>query len=546
MARWKPTFRVVKPRTSVEATSREPEFVLEQDRWDDFGFKTTYNLWFIDKKHEATRIGAVGILRQGQTAGSELELEAGSRFVALDRAFCSLGHDLDYYQRLAGLSTDIRNVALSGLRDVIRYPLLKRSFKKERGWKDSLLRGRDERDAIFTLAPVILSGRYETLPGEELQFKFQPKGWGGALKFNFHAPNSQDGFRRLALPERIAVLVGRNGAGKSTVLARIARVAHAARQERGGSVLSALGKFDPPGLGFPRIVAISYSPFDSFRVPGLSDADRKQISKDLTKGEGRFVFCGVRDIVAEAAAELGRALRTPEMGDRQSKTLLKPIEALAREYVTTLRLVKRRSRLDLLKKALEPLLREPSFHDVKDDLGREIEHAPTERAFLRWGTGHKIAVQVLLNLVAYCEPRSLVLFDEPETHLHPPLLAALMHGMRWILNETQAFAIVATHSPVVLQETLSGHICILVRQGGQITVVAPQIEVFGENIGLITAEVFGLTSEVTDYHEILDGLVAGRENIDRIEALFERGLSTQARAYVMTRLAERKVKSRKK
>ncbi|MBW6100166.1 ATP-binding protein [Escherichia coli] len=51
--------------------------------------------------------------------------------------------------------------------------------------------------------------------------------------------------------------------------------------------------------------------------------------------------------------------------------------------------------------------------------------------------------------------RCLVLFDEPETHLHPPLLAVLMSALRIVLNEVDAFAIVATHSPVVVQETLS-------------------------------------------------------------------------------------------
>ncbi|EFN9246805.1 hypothetical protein D3031_22320, partial [Escherichia coli] len=135
----------------------------------------------------------------------------------------------------------------------------------------------------------------------------------------------------------------------------------------------------------------------------------------------------------------------------------------------------------------------------------------------------------------------LVLFDEPETHLHPPLLAVLMSALRIVLNEVDAFAIVATHSPVVVQETLSKNVNVITRNGEFTDFQRPEIETFGENIGAITSSVFSLTTQITDYHDELDKLIIEYKNnnnpLDDIEKCFDTGLSTQARSYVISKLA---------
>jgi predicted ATP-binding protein involved in virulence len=149
-------------------------------------------------------------------------------------------------------------------------------------------------------------------------------------------------------------------------------------------------------------------------------------------------------------------------------------------------------------------------------------------------------MQIVASLCAYITPRSLVVIDEPEMHLHPPLLAALMHALRFILEEHKAFCIVATHSPVVLQETLTRHIYVVRREGSTFDAQRCPIETFGENVGALTSEIFGLTTEVTDYHKTLDKAIAQYASLEPIEALFApHGLSRQGRAYVMSRLRAR-------
>ncbi|MCA0201147.1 MAG: ATP-binding protein [Proteobacteria bacterium] len=525
-------------------------FAVMQDNWDDYGFKTTYQLYH-NNNGRADLIGTIKILRRGQKTGYENELKIGQRFDKLSDEFCSAGQSLDYYERLARLPSELRQMALYGLRDIVANPSIRSEFRNELGYSKSLFRDTDENVDHIGLADALLRGSFDTLPATHLSLTFHPTGWENALEFSFDAPATKydidliwDPKRRIkvGLPRRIAVLIGRNGSGKSTLLMRFARVAYASPDERIESpILRALGSISPHGLGFTRIIAISYSAFDSFQIPGTTVSDRERIVSDLETQAGRFVFCGLRDIAAEVRRDLAEDDKAPNQSDRSKTSLLKPIEKLADEFVEiTQKIFNSPGKFDLLLYAIEPVLVEPSFgsdnsaqflKDLTDD---------TRENFLRLSTGHKIVLHIIASLVLHIEPKSIVLFDEPESHLHPPLLAALMHAIRAVLDKRDAFAILATHSPVVLQETLSRHVKKIRRDGDIIKVEATVSETFGENVGLLTYDAFQLTAGATDYHLALQNLANQYSSLEEIEALFDRGLSSQARAYIMSLLAEKK------
>ena len=210
----------------------------------------------------------------------------------------------------------------------------------------------------------------------------------------------------------------------------------------------------------------------------------------------------------------------------------------AEEFSKILERIKQVGNTDLLLSALQPLTSDPSFAELKGQLSDLLSSVESSKLlFLSWSTGHKIVIHVIAQLVASARPRSLVLFDEPEAHLHPPLMAALMHAVRIVLSQVNAFCIVATHSPVLLQETLARHVRIVRRVGNTLTIVTPTLETFGENLGILTYDVFGLTSASTDFHQALDLLVAGCTSPEEVDELFTPGLSGQARAYVLSRFA---------
>jgi predicted ATP-dependent endonuclease of OLD family len=136
-------------------------------------------------------------------------------------------------------------------------------------------------------------------------------------------------------------------------------------------------------------------------------------------------------------------------------------------------------------------------------------------------------------MAAHLQKKSLVLFDEPESQLHPPLLAALLKSIRLILESTDSFCLLATHSPVVLQETPRTFVQIIRRNGPKTHIIPPQIETFGENVGTLTHEVFNLDSSKNDFHDVLSTL-AMEKNLVEIEALFGGPLGFQARSYLFS------------
>jgi energy-coupling factor transporter ATP-binding protein EcfA2 len=534
-------------------------FALQRDDWNDRSFQTLYHLHYRHgpEATDVTYIGAVKILKRGQT-GADVQF-IQEPFTALNKDFCSVGQSLDYYQRLNQIPERRRNKIMRALNDAVAYPELVEVFEGELGWKVSVFRDNRDWRAFLDDATILYRGNFSALPDIEQSFSFRPGGSKDQIDFQFSAPEPEwyfGSYRREGpkktkslLPARMFVLIGRNGSGKSTLLSRLAHLAFASPQDRKTPTLRKLGRLEPDSIGFMRVITISYSAFDSFVVPGASARDLSQITQDLEEGEGRFVFCGLRDIAAERRDDLELAEEAADddeeeimVSERRTTNKLKPVGALADEFVRLMDRITRDDRRPLFEAALTPLLAEPSFADLRERVD-ELFTGRGRSAFLAWSTGHKIALHVVASLVANATPRSLVLFDEPEAHLHPPMMAALMHAVRLVLNELNAFCVVATHSPVLLQETLGRHVRQIERNGKSISVSPPTHETFGENVGVLTYNTFRLTAASTDFHKSLDLLIEGCDTFEQIEGLFEHGLSGQARAYVLAGLAAKEAEA---
>ncbi|MBY5448107.1 AAA family ATPase [Rhizobium leguminosarum] len=548
----------VKPPSRQLIDRMTTRFALQRDDWNDYSFRTLYHLHYRHgpEDKDVTYVGPVKILRKGQTSGGPQLIR--EPFNKLTGPWVSVGSSLDYYQRLNELPERWRTAIMIALNDAVANPSLVSEFENEEGWRRSLFRDNSEWSDFLSDARILFEGNFGALPDLATTFSFRPVGAEEPIVFDFDAPEpdfymgpwNRIGPRRkkTLLPNRLMVLVGQNGSGKSTLLSRLAHVAFASPQDRASKRLKVIGALEPPSIGFMRIITISYSAFDSFVVPGLAAKELSQATEDLESGDGRFIFCGLRDLVAEARADVSADQEKADDDvlqplERRTTTCLKPVEVLAQEFADLIGRIRREERIDLFEAAVEPLLRDPSFAEHREQIARLTSPIFTRRSaralFLGWSTGHKIALHVVACLVAHSRPRSLVLFDEPEAHLHPPLMAALMHSVRLVLTDVNAFCVAATHSPVLLQETLSRHVRRVQRTGSVLTVSQPGLETFGENVGMLTYDAFGLTASTTDYHQILDLLVEGCDTVEEVEALFETGLSMQARAYVFAKFAEK-------
>ena len=160
--------------------------------------------------------------------------------------------------------------------------------------------------------------------------------------------------------------------------------------------------------------------------------------------------------------------------------------------------------------------------------------------FKRLSSGHAIVLLTMTRLVEVVDERTLVLLDEPEGHLHPPLLSAFIRALSDLLVKRNGVAIVATHSPVVLQEVPK--LCAWkLRRAREVAVAErPAVETFGENVGILTREVFGFEVTKSGFHELLNEAV-NRLGLpyDAVLEHFRGQLGAEARAIVQALIADR-------
>lgn len=529
------------PARNVSSVDADKALILLGDNWNDFSYQTLYTL-FYQTGGTTHRVGALKILKQGQREGG-LPLPLGrAKAVQFSKQFVSLGTSIDYYVRLIelGLLDKVREL----FNDLSSHRRLRGTFAAEPGLKTSLYRDHHRPDDFYDeIARTVEAGGAP--PGEdEFTLSFTPVGSGEPIIFALGGTEAEAGLRQKRPSRRAGVIIGPNGIGKTHLLARIARVAYAPPAER--EQLAGTEGVITDGPAFPNILAVSYSSFDNFVPPMLLGDDPGQRRADFIAGRGRYIYLGMRD-----PAGLIK-------GDDVAPRLVTQAE-LAQTFAQHIRRIQELDRFNIFAEIMKPVLEEVSVQayagipphenpeEVEDywpmdkvrvdQLYRWFGRDPAA-AFLKLSSGHKIVLHQLAGMTAMLQRNGLVLIDEPETHLHPPLLAALMSSIRRLLSRQRAYALVATHSPVVVQEALAGQVVILAGRDPTIA-KAPSIETYGENVGALSREVFGFYPTAGDYRHVLDRMIDDYENVDGVEEALGARLSSQALAHVMATIARR-------
>ncbi|TBZ20997.1 AAA family ATPase [Rhizobium leguminosarum] len=499
-------------------TNRYPHAVLSQDNWDDYGYKSTFHVVLRLSATESIDLGNIKIIQADRTSGyTDMPRRPFDR---LPEGHASLGADLDYYETLYKLGREMFEPYFEGLRDIAFDDEVKARVEDTEGYRVSLLRFGGAERTIADATRLLRAPRLPTKrrsAGFKVKFKTTVARNTGSFTVEF------DFQRRGRLPNRINALIGYNGTGKTRLLSNLAIVASGYGYRSKEDVLDGTaGRFVGNAPPFKTVVVISYSAFDTFVIPGQTEIEKERLQEagDLFG----YVYCGLRERSDDDSpnGEQAYRLRTPA-----------EVEA---EFLGALARVRRADRLDDLLEILKPLLRDPSFQRIgltqfysnrdDDELGE---------LFRGLSSGHKVVLKIITELTAHISGSAptLVLIDEPETHLHPPLLAAFLKSTRACLETFDGYAIIATHSPVVLQETPARYVQVLRRTADQNRAVAPSIETFAESIGVITQEVFNLGDGTTDWHETLRAL-AYRHTLEDIEEMFGLKLGFAARSYVLS------------
>jgi hypothetical protein len=492
-----------------------PTAVLRTDNWDDYGFKTMFHARLHLGRDSVLDLETVKILHRDQTGGpTPLPGTSFDRFFHAD--YCSLGQSYSYYELLHELGEDVYKPYLDGLCDAVYSPMILNTFKDKDGFTTSLLRF-DGAERALKDGAVLFNRRDPEATPTTLEFAYRFPGVTTTAQFQVGGSGP--------LPNRLAVVIGYNGSGKTRLLANLARLACADRfAAEKNDFIDEVGEFTGRRPQFGSIIAVSYSAFDEFAVPEGVGNRASALN---------YTYCGLRRLQPDRGADSEHDdLATTAAGSIRG-TGLKTFEEVADEFHAARTRGLGSDRRELLTRAADALLRDPSFGTVV-----ELPHIldPGDDwigAFALLSAGHKIVLNIVVQLCAFVQPRSLVLLDEPELHLHPPLVAAVLRAVGVALETYNSFAIVATHSPVVVQEVPSANVIVLSRYFDELQVERPDSETFAENVGLLTRRIFSLDSSATDYEGVLRRL-AEELTLDQIDALFPNGLSSQGRAIVLS------------
>lgn len=501
---------------------------LIRDNWDDFGFKTQFVLEYRDDDG-VREIGQVKIGRFGMISPSRVEIPG--HFTGLGPDYFSAGQDPSYYENLNQLGEGTRRSILRALRDVAFDAVLFERVLQEPVMTTSLLRHVDARTVAGQHRRIAAGGRTWAL--YEFDYVWPAAATAGPPpRLNIRVrPKSHP-------PTNIHAVIGSNGVGKTRLLRNLARAVAADAPDPdevgriGGVVLDGTGN---PEQLFVNLVVVSFSAFDQFEEFTDSHTTRGVEGVKCTlvtlAPTPRTTPHPAGGAAANGATD-GRS-RAAESADRG-----RPASGPAETYQDLIHYGLDRGSYARWTSAVETLESDPLFASASIIDG-SFRAPDTRELFDNLSSGHKIVLLTMTHLASLVAERTLVLIDEPETHLHPPLLSALIRAISDLLVERNGAAVIATHSPVVLQEIPSSCVHLLRRSGEVLVAEQPAIETYGENVGVLTREVFGLEVTKSGFHAELEKMVEDGLTFEQVMARYGQRLGREAQAITRALIAQR-------
>lgn len=482
-------FKLLKYKQELPQTGIDTCYLVI-NTWDDYSYNTSFHLYLYDKEGKLHDIGGVRIGYYGQSESSRSYNKINKSFDFLSNEFFSLGMSTEYYKKISILNDEYKEEILSSLCDVVNNKRILDKAVKEKVFKVSLLR-----DSYIS----IINGQYTRVlnGGAELT----------PFNFSFDCGNKYFNNKSLCFnvdPEstpstNIHTIIGRNGSGKTTLFNEMIKSITDKDNKSSKFVdLDSIDNIDNKNY-FSSLVSVSFSAFDYFSPP--------MDQKDPEKGTCYF-YIGLKDINNEGKLRELDELRTDLcesiidcFSNKKKKIRLEKVLSILSydEFIKNIKLNEFES------------IYEKVLLDSVNKKNENERRLACVRLFLKnlplMSSGHMVVLMSLISLVATVDEKSLVLIDEPECHLHPPLLSAYIRALSFLLYDVNGVAIIATHTPVILQEIPRSCVKIITRYDSSISFDMPKIETFGENVGILTREIFGLEVKETGFTTLLDAAV---------------------------------------
>lgn len=510
----------VPPQTIIVAPS--------MDQWNDFGHRTLASIYVrIDASSAVEEFDAYlgffyheGKRTDGATAVHSFEHRAENGFFVVpdDVQPFTMLRNMDMYRSfVSAFGVDAAETLLASLSDVVAlggrgadadiFAIITLSdvFAK------SFLRSSDAYFTYKNAGAILMGAKYERFDGIStdfaLRFRLEGRAEDCALDFKF----AHDG----DLPKRMAILIGKNGVGKSQALGRIARSllendrALLDGRDGGRVKVNRLMAFSPTNestVAFPssrrRYPLIPYKLFSLNRRRRLRTSENTadllvQIARSEEYiGENRRwkIFLRLLNVV-QSSHQISLVCRLPGSGFVRLEELDRGGEQSRLERFSSI---------------------DPQLEPVRVINGKQFHLSSGEISFLRFAAQSSL----------FIENGSLLLFDEPETHLHPNYINRFMASLNELLAATGSLAIIATHSAYIVREVFRDQVIIL-RSGseGAFEAVAPTLRTFGADVGSISYFVFGEDEPSSLADEVVARLMAAHSSWGQIYEKYKDELS---------------------
>lgn len=453
---------------NVQLSQDEKCFILTFNYgWNDFDKFTWFRLYF----KEGGELHIIGTLKIMKGSEDNTRNVLPERFYCLSDEYCSLGYDIDYYKNLHSLFGENSMIILSSLQDAAINNIIHDRFADSYIFNQSLIRmncsERALREGRFYANGKTMSNAYSFV------FKYatpycidKEERINVGFDFKYNCPSFK----------RTIGMIGENGVGKSSLIESLSQ---SIAQKDGNCFIGAAPIFS-------KVMVISFSPFDVYP----SSCQNSVIE---------YRYCGLM----------------------KSKNELLSMDEQIEKFKSNLRQLVYRKGADKLMRIWKYILDDVIAEEVLDSFFEDDTiNARTELVdkaihdFCKnMSSGETIFVYALTEIIANIRYDSLIMLDEPEQHLHPHAITKLLRAIYKVLDKFQSYAIIATHSPLVIREMVSDNVLVFSREDNFLNVAKIGVESFGEDISVLTDVVFKNMNDEKRYEYVVREL-SGRYGDD--------------------------------
>ena len=449
-----------------------PSFVLVQnDGWNDYSSFTWFSLFYYDNDKNQHLIGDLKLMHEEEADTYNVIKDGFSE--PLDEHFCSLGLDTRYYYNIVKKIANPETIKqlLYYLRDCTQDGRIYERFNNTDRFKNSLFRDMASQEAYRAAGYII----HDDDPDTAFSFTY-----------NYHAIYNPDQCCKWEVsfqqqkPSylRTVGVIGENGVGKTMLLTSL--------------VKDILQETTPESLNkkprFQTCVAICSSERDRL-LQVKSHSDVYYYSCCLKQKD-----CETFDLMRSAIED---NIMTRPMLYRRSIT---------KRYYETLQ-------EHLSDEIIKDLF---IFNTDENDDEKEILNIThLEHLINILSSGQLQVFELITYIYAHIHLSSLLVFDEPEVHMHPSFIMNFMPLLNRLLKEFKSFAIISTHTPLLIRELVQQNVYRMALDPER----NPSVErvafrTFGEDISVLYHNIFEYNESKSYFRQVIRQMINEIQNSD--------------------------------